>query len=219
MAGKSKPKRDLTGTEYDKSLIKKTPVLFPPPAWASPAHHGCVPRYGIGGGSGLLPRFQTAEEIEAAIETYFEYVTEEGTPPTMAGLTLALGFKSVNALKNYEQKGEDFAFVIEVARTRIEDWKNRQLLRHDIKQVQGYIFDLKNNHGWADKIEQKTTHEVGGTLAELLVALQGSVLKPVVHIEDHTQDAIEAEFTVSDSFTPKQEAILPTSEDEFEGLV
>lgn len=217
MAGR--PKRDLTGTEYDKSLVKKTPVLFPPPAWASEKHHGLVPRYGIGGGSGLLPRFQTAEAMEAAIETYFEYVTEEEMPPTMAGLALALGFKSVKPLKNYEEKGEDFAYIIEVARTRIEDWKNRQLLRPDIKQVQGYIFDLKNNHGWADKIEQKTTHEVGGTLADLLVALQGNVLKPVVHVEDHSQDAIEAEFTVSESFKPVENPSPELVEDEFEGLV
>lgn len=191
----ARPKRDSAGTEYDKHAISKQKVLFPPPRNpVSMKDTGLLPRTGLGRDAGFLPKFQTAEEMEAAIEKYFEYVAEEDRPPTMAGLALAIGFKSVSTLKTYEKKGEDFAYIIEVARTRIEDWKNTLLLRAE-KTVNGIIFDLKNNHGWADKIEQTTTHQVGDSLAELLVSLQGTVLRPKAIAEpDPAAEAIEAEF-------------------------
>lgn len=209
-------KMDKTGTEYDKASLKRTPVLFPPPAWASPGQHGLVPKYGIGGGRGLLPKYQTAEEMEHAIQTYFAYVEDNDMAPTMAGLSLAIGFKSRQALQNYEKKGEDFAYIIEVARTRIEDWKNRQLNRTDIKNVNGYIFDLKNHHGYVDRFEQRTTHEMGDTLTRFLTELQGTVLRPAAALTKAEDEAIDAEFTVSDSFRPKESAVI---EDEYEGLV
>lgn len=191
----ARPKADRSGTEYDKAALRRQPVLFPPPR--DPVNRmdtGLLPRYGLGRDSGFLPKFQTAEAMEEAIETYFKYVEEHERPPTMAGLALALGFKSVTTLKNYEKRGEDYAYIIEVARTRIEDWKNTLLLRAE-KTVNGIIFDLKNNHGWADKIEQTTVHQAGNSLAELLTALQGNVLRPAaIEQPDPAAQAIEAEF-------------------------
>jgi len=66
-----------------------------------------------------------------------------------------------------------------VARTRVEEWKNELLLEGG-RATNGVIFDLKNNHGWTDRIEQKTTVEAGGTLADLLASLQGTVLRPTL---------------------------------------
>lgn len=155
-----------------------------------------------------MPKFQTADEMEDAIQVYFDYVEENSLPPTLAGLSLALGFKSVSTLRNYENKGEDYSDVITVAKTRIEDWKNTALLNAE-KQCHGIIFDLKNNHGWADKIEQKTTHEVGGTLAELLTQLQGNVLRPAPILEDQSDQVIDAEFTSVQPIPVVQEPEIP----------
>lgn len=197
----AKIKGSTYGTEYDKSALKRQPVLFPPPrVLHSSTDAGVLGKrgnnigHGMRAGAGGLPRYQTAELMEDAIEVYFDFVEENDRPPTMAGLALALGFKSTRTLRNYQQRGEDYAEVIEVAQTRIEDWKNTLLLKSE-KQVHGIIFDLKNNHGWADRVETKTTHEAGGSLAELLLALQGNVLRPAPILEDHSDQILDAQFT------------------------
>lgn len=221
----ARPKADRSGTEYDKAALRRQPVLFPPPRDpVTKKDTGLLPRYGLGMDAGFLPKFQTAEAMEEAIEVYFKYVEENERPPTMAGLALALGFKSVGTLKNYEKRGEDFAYIIEVARTRIEDWKNTLLLRAE-KTVNGIIFDLKNNHGWADKIEQTTIHQAGNSLAELLTALQGNVLRPAaIEQPDPAAQAIEAEFvevvveTVKVE-TPEPDPRFPEIPDEFKDLL
>ena len=165
-------------------LKKNNPRLFPPIVRPSPSNpNGLLhsPKRGLGSGTkggGYLPRYPSAEALEFAIDTYFEGQYENHRPPTMAGLALALGFKSVAALKNYEQKGEEYAELVETARTQVEAWKNELLL--SASAPQGVIFDLKNNHGWSDKISQETTITPSDTLTELLKALQGKVLRPVL---------------------------------------
>lgn len=141
------------------------------------------------GGLGTYPRYRTAEALEDAVQMYFDLKVEQKKPPTMPGLALSLGFKSTATLKNYEERGEEYADVIIVARTRVEEWKNELLLQGG-QQTNGVIFDLKNQHGWSDKIEQKTTVVPGGSLAELLQALQGNVLRPAMF----SPNADEAEF-------------------------
>jgi len=152
--------------------------ITPPPR--KPVHSkdvGLAYKTGFGMGQGALHKYRTAEALEFAVNQYFDKKIEEGRHFTIAGLALSLGFRSSSRLKAYEERGEEFAEVIEVARTRIEEDKNDLLLEGG-RATNGVIFDLKNNHGWKERSETTTTHEAGSSLAELVLALQGNVLRP-----------------------------------------
>jgi DNA-packaging protein gp3 len=198
---------------YDKNKLRQeNPALFPPPRKpTSQKDQGLERRPSLGFGSarmknsgGHYPRYRSAEALEFAITAFFEMKKEQGLPPTMPGLALALGFKSTASLKNYEEKGEDYADIIETARTQVEEWKNEMLLTST--HAQGVIFDLKNNHGWADKMDKKVMVEAGDTLSQLLQALQGTVLRPTIESNVSNQqyggpDEIEdAEYREDDGY-------------------
>lgn len=204
----ARPKNGVIAPERDKATLRRQPVLFPPPREkSSDKDHGLLVRKGLGAGCGWLPKFQTAEEMEEAIQVYFDYVEEHDLPPTMAGLALALGFKSTKTLRNYEDKSEDFADIITIAKTRIEDWKNTALLKAE-KQCQGIMFDLINHHEYISRFEQqRTTHDVSNSLADLLTQLQGNVLRPAPILEDKTDQIIDAEFSVPE--TTASESDIP----------
>lgn len=112
-------------------------------------------------------KYNTAEDLEAAIEAYFEkckptkqidatgavVLTPNGSaiyeqhPPTMSGIALAIGFKNRISMYEYEKRGADFAEVISRARARIEEFHEAMLARSGCT---GSIFFLKN-HGWIDE--------------------------------------------------------------------
>ncbi len=118
---------------------------------------------------GRPAKFETPEELEAAIDTYFEGCQAEplvfegemlrdakGNPvmnnkvPTTAGLALHLGFADRQSL--YDQKGrsEEFSCIIKRAITAIEVRHEESMLTSS--SPTGSIFWLKN-HKWADKQE------------------------------------------------------------------
>lgn len=190
-------------------------ALLPPPAKNANGSPGLYRPRGIGAASGFKGKYASAKALEHAVNLYFDKKFAEEKALTMAGLALSLGFTSRNALLRYEEKGEDFADVIETARTRIEEWKN-ELLIEGGRNVNGIVFDLKNHHGYSDRIEQKTVVETGDSLTQLLSALQGSVLRPViastaVQLEDNT-DTEEAEYYPSD----EDETETPILTDDFD---
>jgi len=134
-------------------------------------------------------KYTSPDAFAHAIELYFESCQKKKKHPTMAGLSLALGFTSVNALKRYQREYEDYAPVLETAETMMEDYKNSLLLDGG-KNTQGLIFDLKNRHGWADKVEQVQQTQTD-TLALLVKELQGKVLRPRMTYEE----AVDAQFS------------------------
>ena len=99
---------------------------------------------------GRPPKYNTPEEMQAAIDAYFD----EEEIPTVTGLALALGFDSRNALLYYESDKPEFLGTIKKAKLRIEAHLERQLYRGS--SVTGLIFNLKNNFGWKDA--QEYTH-------------------------------------------------------------
>ena len=95
---------------------------------------------------GRPPKYKTPEEMQAAIDEYFEEVNV----PTVSGLALHLGM-STEALRNYEEK-DDFLATVKTAKQRVEAFLEQHLLTG--RSAVGSIFNLKNNFGWKDKTEQ-----------------------------------------------------------------
>jgi len=114
------------------------------------------------------PMYNTPEELEAAIQDYFENGIKERTViigkapnqqavtlpvPTITGLVLHLGFESRQSFYDYEAK-EGFTYTIKKARTLIE--KEYEEMLQTAMSPTGAIFALKNL-GWSDK--QTIEHE------------------------------------------------------------
>lgn len=120
-------------------------------------------------------KYQTAEEMSAAIDAYFkdcegrvltdkdgEVVTDKygcpvivGVhPPTVTGLALALGFKTRQSLLNYQARSKAFDDVITVAKSRCEEYAESRL--YDRDGANGAKFSLMNNFkGWREKPESE----------------------------------------------------------------
>lgn len=99
--------------------------------------------------------YETAEELEAAINEYFDGLSgEDGkeSPPSMSGLARAIGFSSRQSLNDYE-KDDRFSYLIKAARLDIETYWECRLAG---TSPTGAIFWLKNHAGYKD------AHEVTG---------------------------------------------------------
>lgn len=109
------------------------------------------------GHPGIQKRFTNAEDLTNAIMGYFEYCQANKKYLTMTGLARSLGFRSRQAVINYEKEpGYEFAHdIISYAKMVIEEDTEQRL--HDPKNynIGGAIFSLKNNWGWMDKSEVK----------------------------------------------------------------
>lgn len=118
---------------------------------------------------GCPPMYKTPEEMQKAIDDYFEmcngeYVIVDGQvvldkhgypiktkerPLTITGLALALGFSGRQALLNYEGKPE-FMDTIKRAKSKVEQYAEERLFDKD--GVNGAKFNLSNNFkGWSEK--------------------------------------------------------------------
>ena len=115
-------------------------------------------------------KYNTAEELQKAIDTYFEEHTPEYeldsdgkvittksgipvlklNPPTISGLALHLGFCNRTSLYEYEREGE-FSDTIKIARTRCENFVESYGMSGNIPPAIA-IFALKN-YGWKDTQE------------------------------------------------------------------
>ena len=107
--------------------------------------------------AGRLPYFSTVEEMDEAIERYFEEADARKWPYTIPDLAFALGFTSRQSLLNYSNK-PIFMDTIKRAKLRIEGQRARQLVQGQ-GIVAGQIFDLKNNFGWRDQQEPAEERE------------------------------------------------------------
>lgn len=137
-------------------------------------------------------KYKTVEELQAKIDEYFnackgEVLTDadgnaltdkygrpimvNAVPPTITGLALALGFRSRQALLNYQHRAE-FEDAVTVAKLRVEAYVESRLFDRD--GVRGAEFNLKNNFsGWRDnpgedneEILKKLDRVIGGIDAE-----------------------------------------------------
>lgn len=125
-------------------------------------------QYAIGNDGGRPLAYESVDELEKAIEEYFD--KEEGDAwidmgdtkvfmPTVSGLAFHLGI-ATETLRRYEHKDE-FCVTVKKAKQRIEISLEQRLAG---QAVTGTIFNLKNNFGWKDKSEQELTGANGGPM-------------------------------------------------------
>lgn len=86
-------------------------------------------------------------------KTVVEYLEE----PSVAGLCLHLGIVK-DTWESYA-KTDDLGPVCERFKLRHENYLAGKLDGNKVKNVQGVMFNLKNNFGWADKVETKNNND------------------------------------------------------------
>jgi hypothetical protein len=162
-------------------------------------------------------KYTSPEALQYAIDLYFDKAeATRGMPefeePTVPGLAYALGFATRQAFVEYRKDDADdgYQFVVKRALTLLESFSNQKILKGG-PATPGTIFNLKNQHGWSDKMEQTTTHKVGGTLEAMLEAMQGRVLRPMMPTLP-TPDIIDAEVIAPTATTEHTQTIAPTLE-------
>ena len=104
--------------------------------------------------AGRPVKFTNAEDMQAAVDEYFNKCEEEGDIVTVSGLAYHLGM-ATETLRLYGQKDEFFA-TVKRAKQRVEIFLETRLYG---TSPTGAIFNLKNNFGWKDKT---TTEHEGG---------------------------------------------------------
>ena len=112
---------------------------------------------------------------EAKVEEYI-------VPPTVADLCQFLGIhRSTWADYCDEDLHPEFSDTTTCARGRIRGYLERQLLTR--KDVKGIIFDLQNNHGYAEKrqigLDEKTRKTVAASAASMSMDEKLEMLKQI----------------------------------------
>lgn len=110
--------------------------------------------------------FDTAEDLENAIEQYFISCQDETgkwiRPLTVSGLANSIGTNRMTLL-NYTKKDDlypGFAEVVNRAKSRIEQYVEEYLFLG--RNQAGAIFNLKNNwEGWKEKTEAEINNPDG----------------------------------------------------------
>ena len=105
-------------------------------------------------------KFKTAEEMQKAIDLYFEgcwEVDNEGNrkqtrPYTITGLANALD-TTRETLLDYQEK-DGFSDTVKKAKMKVAEYVEEYLFMG--KNQTGAIFNLKNNFDWKDKTENQT---------------------------------------------------------------
>jgi len=115
-------------------------------------------------------KFQSIEELQTAIDAYFEemkasfFINTDGIPIyeplTITGLALALD-TTRQTLMDYEERDE-FTDTIKKAKTRIENYAEKRIFSSN---PTGAIFALKN-YGWRDKSENELYGKNGGAIEQ-----------------------------------------------------
>ena len=111
--------------------------------------------------------YPTPEELQAAVDRYFDSCKGEPVfdetgapvmlrpgvqktigkrPPTMAGLSLSLGFKDRRQFTYQKNRGAEFADVVALARLRVEMAVEERLF--DAQGYSGAAFMLRTFFGW-----------------------------------------------------------------------
>lgn len=114
-------------------------------------------------GKGNPRRWRTAKALQAAVDAYFDECSEKGRVPSVAGLALALGFMSRQALYRYtdrenENNSDEYVTIITRAKLKIEEANIQLAYNRDASP--GARFILQNGFNYSDKHELTTRNEI-----------------------------------------------------------
>jgi hypothetical protein len=106
--------------------------------------------------------FQSVEDLEQQIQAYFEDCKQRKEPPFIVEMCNWLDISRNTLLDYSEGKGEraEFSDTIKRARQVCEQAVEKGMMTGTMNTT-GCIFNLKNNYGWRDKIEQEHTNPDG----------------------------------------------------------
>lgn len=99
--------------------------------------------------------FESVEALDIKIQEFKDYAIKEKVFMTIERLCVFLDCDR-KTLLNY-QKTEDYFHTIARIKMEINAAKSETLIDNDRRNVNGVIFDLKNNHDYVDKIETVTS--------------------------------------------------------------
>jgi len=119
-------------------------------------------------------KFKTPEDLEEMVDGYFTNCDLEKKPYTITGLALWLD-TSRETLLDYQERPE-FSDTIKRAKGKCENWVEEGALMNKINATAA-IFNLKNNYGWKDKIEQELSNP-DGNLKTIVINKYGGNDKP-----------------------------------------
>lgn len=130
-------------------------------------------------------KYGTPEELQAAVDRYFKQcegtlvfdkngvpVTKKngvqlragGTPPTITGLALFLGYRNRRTFTRQKNRSQAFLDVVEIAKTRIEDYWEQALF--DPKSYFGARYMLCSAFGWGRKESADSTPPTAARIVE-----------------------------------------------------
>ena len=101
-------------------------------------------------------KFETADELDAAIQAYFDNMNESKGIITISGLAYFLGFESRQSIYDYKER-QEFSYILKRATFFVESCYEAKLSG---TTPTGAIFALKNM-GWRDKVETGFTDSDG----------------------------------------------------------
>jgi len=103
-------------------------------------------------------KFKTVEDLERKIEEYLKWVEKERKPLTIERLACFLECDR-ETINNYQRKEAYFGTIKRIKNYILADKVERLNMSDGIKT--GIIFDLKNNHRFADKTETEISNKSG----------------------------------------------------------
>jgi hypothetical protein len=101
-------------------------------------------------------KFETPEELESAIQAYFDEMSKTNGIITISGLAYFLGFVSRQSIYDYKER-DAFSYILKRATLFVESCYESKLSG---TTPTGAIFALKNM-GWKDKVETGFTDNDG----------------------------------------------------------
>ena len=124
-------------------------------------------------GNYFAQKYKDEKELEKLINEYFEDCDAKEKPYTMSGLAYSMNIDRTTLI-NYGKK-EKFSTLIKNAKDRVQKQMEENALMGKYNAT-FTIFSLKNNYGWKDQQEIKTTNEVSvSPLNDAMEALKESV--------------------------------------------
>ena len=120
-------------------------------------------------GKGNPRRWRSAKALQAAVDQYFADCEESHKVPSVAGLALALGFMSRQALYRYtdrehESSADEYVTIITQAKLKIEEANIQLAYNRDASP--GARFILQNGFNYSDKHEIATRNEIKVELSD-----------------------------------------------------